>query len=123
MKTGVALTALCFLSVIFWHCERETFPIEKSGQNITLKNSNEYRLDLNISGDEEGATITEQAKHYLKSELQRDASTNWSIVYVYQPERDFTGIDSVEIETCTGGDGGDIPCTTELIKLKFQIEN
>ena len=123
MKNRVAAIVLILLSFVLWNCEKETLPSEKSGQTITLKNSNEYRLDLKISGDEEGATITEQAKHFSKSELLRNESTNWSVVYVYQPESNFTGIDSVEIETCTGGDGGEIPCSTELIKLKFQVED
>lgn len=53
---------------------------------ITIKNTKEYVHDFNISGDEEGATIKVQATHFKLSEIIRNESTNWSVVYHYQPE-------------------------------------
>ena len=114
---------LFFLGITVWQCEKDDpSELKEKILKITLKNTEVYQHDFIISGDEEGASIVMQAKHALRSEIIRYKSTNWSVVYVYQPKDNFTGIDSVEIETCTGGDGtAATPCNKEAVKLKFQI--
>lgn len=102
------------LGFLFFSCEDEN--IRELEDKINLKNSESFHYDLHISGDEEGATIIEQANHFEISELNRDETTNWSIVYTYKPEQGFSGSDSVTIETCTGGEG--VTCTN-LDTLKF----
>ena len=71
----------------------------------TISNTEEYRYDTGISGDEEGASIITEPEHSMVSELIRDASTNFSVVYRYVPDSTYTGEDRVVIETCTGGLG------------------
>ena len=87
---------------------------------ITLRSGEMFTYDLNISGDEEGAVIKLQAKHFELSDLIRDSSTNWSVVYRYAPENGYTGKDYVEIETCTGGEG--ISCSEiGIVSINFNI--
>jgi len=95
------------ISTVIISCEDEK--IEELNDAIQLKSSETFYYDFNISGDEEGATIIEQASHFEISELQRDESTNWSVVYRYKPEDTYLGKDTVSIETCTGGVG--LSCT------------
>ena len=51
---------------------------------VSLKNTEIYDNFL-VGGDEEGASIKVQALHYEKSELIRDKSTNFWVVYCYKP--------------------------------------
>ena len=118
-KSEILLLFVLF-TAIFWSCQKEeTFNPNNQGY-ITLKNTDNFIHDLKISGDEEGASINEQAIHYSISKIIRDESTGWSAVYQYKPESDFIGIDSVKIEINTGSDGsgqGNI----KLIEFFFQI--
>jgi len=66
------------------------------------------------------ATIITQAKHYQISELNRDSTNNWSVVYRYKPKTGFGGSDYVEIETCSGGQG--LSCENiEIMQINFKI--
>jgi hypothetical protein len=54
--------------------------------------------------------------------LIRDASTNWSVVYKYEPLPNYTGTDFVEIETCSGGES--TGCSSvETVRINFTITN
>lgn len=87
---------------------------------ILLDGGEEFSFDLDVSGDEEGARIIEQAKHYYRSEIVRDSSTDWRAIYFYVPAMDFSGEDYVEIETCNGGKG--ILCDEiNIVKFEFNI--
>lgn len=109
---------MVLMSVVIVSCEDEK--IEDLNDVIQLKSSETFFYDFNISGDEEGATIIEQAAHFEISELQRDESTNWSVIYRYKPEEDYLGKDTVAIETCTGGTG--LSCTDlDTIVFVFTI--
>lgn len=120
MRTIVKSTLILAIAFFFWQCNKTEEPILKESDVITIKNTNEYVHDFNISGDEEGAIIKVQALHFEVSEITRNAITNWSVVYTYKPTPGYVGKDSVEIETCTGGGG--IYCTEiEIVKLNFQI--
>ena len=123
MKT-LRIISLFLLSIAIIQCTKEKILEERSTSlEITLKNSEVYQYDFNISGDEEGAEIIMQAKHAAKSEIIRDVSTNWSVVYLYQPEMNFTGNDTVQIETCTGGDGTMNSCTSDTVQFLFRVKN
>jgi len=101
--------------LILWGCDEV---LEE--KPISLRSGELYTYDLNISGDEEGAVIKQQAVHYELSELVRDSSTNWSIVYKYIPKNEYQGADYVEIETCTGGEG--VKCSMiEIVSISFNI--
>ena len=111
----LSLFATCIVALTF--CKKEVITTEL---NITVKNSENYELDLEISGDEEGATIKTQAEHFQTSELIRDSSTNWSVVYKYEPLPDYTGTDFVEIETCTGG--ASTGCSDDgIVRINFTV--
>jgi hypothetical protein len=87
---------------------------------ISLDGGKEFSFNLNVSGDEEGARIIQQAKHYLRSEIVRDSSTEWRAVYFYVPAMDYSGVDYVEIETCNGGKG--ILCDEiSIIEFEFNV--
>tara|TARA_B110000211_G_scaffold218168_1_gene262703 strand:- start:1196 stop:1555 length:360 start_codon:yes stop_codon:yes gene_type:complete len=109
--------ATCILSLT--NCNKENGDRKV---NVTINNSDDYEIDLMISGDEEGATIQTQAQHFQKSELIRDSSTNWSVVYKYEPLQNYTGTDFVEIETCSGGKS--TGCyNVETVRINFTITN
>ena len=116
----VSFLAICILSLT--NCNKEETENIVSEIEVTINNSDDYEIDLMISGDEEGATIKTQAQHFQKSELIRDSSTNWSVVYRYKPVSNFTGMDFVEIETCTGGES--TGCSNvEIVRINFTITN
>ena len=50
---------------------------------LLLRESNYYHTF--VLGDEEGATIKVQSLHYEKSELIRNESTNFRVMYYYKP--------------------------------------
>jgi hypothetical protein len=89
---------------------------------VTLKNTDTYTYETGIGGDEDGAAVITQANHYKRSEIVRAASTNWEVVYVYEPEKDYRGEDYVEIETYQGSDGQSPPTKVEIIRFVFRIE-
>ncbi|HSH20321.1 MAG TPA: hypothetical protein VLA03_07695 [Draconibacterium sp.] len=114
------LLLLVLFTTIFWSCEKEETLEPNNQVYITLKNTDDFIHDLKISGDEEGATIKEQATHFSISKIIRNESTGWSVVYQYKPEPDFVGTDSVKIETNTGSDGSG-PGNINLTEFFFQI--
>lgn len=107
-------------SFIFLSCNEEEPDNVVDEIRITIANSETYVYDFMIFGDEEGATIKAQAHHFLISEIIRDATTNWRVVYQYKPHADFVGKDFVEIQTCTGGQG--TGCTDhEIVRISFTV--
>jgi len=116
----LSFIAICILSLT--NCNKEETENLVSEIDVTINNSDDYEIDLMISGDEEGATIKTQAQHFQKSELIRDSSTNWSVVYQYEPLPNYTGMDFVEIETCTGGES--TGCSNfDIVRINFNITN
>lgn len=117
--SGILLLSI-FSIAFFGSCEKEEIIEINNPAYFTIKNIDDFTYDFNISGDEEGASIKLQASHFVISEIVRNESTSWSVVYHYKPEPGFIGTDSVKIETYTGSDGANIG-NTELIQLYFQI--
>ena len=116
----LSFIAICLLSLT--NCNKEEIENVVSKVDVTINNFDDYELDLMFSGDEEGATIQTQAQHFQKSELIRDSSTNWSVVYKYEPLPNYTGTDFVEIETCSGGES--TGCSNvETVRINFTITN
>ena len=116
----LSFIAICILSIT--NCNKEEMENVDREVDMTINNSDDYEIDLMISGDEEGATIQTQAQHFQKSELIRDSSTNWSVVYKYEPLPNYAGMDFVEIETCTGGES--TGCSNvEIVRINFNITN
>jgi hypothetical protein len=89
---------------------------------VSLRNSETYQYPT-VSGDEEGARISTQARHYSISEIRRDAVTNWAATYVYQPAFGFVGTDSVALEILTGSDGTSPPIEIKQVVIGFTVHN
>jgi len=87
-------------------------------EEIVIKNTESYYRNL-VGGDEEGASIKVQALHYEKSELIRDNSTNFILVYHYKPKNDFVGTDCVVIDVTHNNTGLDPK--THTVKINFVI--
>jgi hypothetical protein len=90
--------------------------------SVSLKNTETYEYRT-VGGDEEGARISTQARHYSISEIRRDAATNWYAVYVYQPAAGFVGEDHAEVEVMTGSDGASAPTNIKRVVFRFSIHN
>ena len=107
--------AILFVILVFMGaCTKDEVSKEIDPEVFTVKNTEDFSFDFEISGDEEGATIIVQAEHAEISEIKRDESTNWSVVYHYKPIENFVGTDSVRIELCTSGDGTTCGETTQI---------
>jgi hypothetical protein len=107
--------ALIVISYLMIACESH------SNHEILLESGELFSYDLNVYGDEEGAKITEQAKHYSQSEIIRDSSTGWGAYYYYKSVTGYSGPDHVTIETCTGGKGTGCDKISTIL-FEFQIE-
>jgi len=119
MKT-LKILILSLITLLYFSCSEDDTNVKNDELTVTISNTEVYEYDFKISGDEEGATILTQAKHYQVSEIIRDANTNWSIVYQYIPQVGFIGEDYVEIQTCTGGQGEG--CTDlHTMRIKFTV--
>jgi hypothetical protein len=88
--------------------------------SVSLKNTETYQYPT-VGGDEEGAGITTQAKHYSISEIRRNAETNWVATYVYQPAAGFVGSDDAEIEIVSGSDGASPPTNIRRVAFRFAV--
>lgn len=121
MKIILNVFFMLFLVSLLGSCKEEDNTSPDRIVEVTLKNTEEYSYDLMLSGDEEGAVIKTQAQHFERSELIRNESTAWSLVYHYKAIPNYTGADYVEIETCTGSDGGSACAARKLIKISFTI--
>lgn len=89
---------------------------------VSLANAETYTYPT-VSGDEEGAGIAVQAKHFTVSEMRRGPATNWVATYVYQPATGFVGTDRAEIEIWTGSDGASPPTNMRRVVFVFEVHN
>jgi hypothetical protein len=87
---------------------------------VSLSNAATYQYPT-VGGDEEGARIITQAKHYRVSEIRRNEATNWIATYVYQPTDGFVGSEYVEIEILAGSDGASPPTKTKRVGFYIDI--
>lgn len=103
------------------HIQGCSNPTEVETVRVSLKNTETYSYPT-VSGDEEGARISIQAKHYSISEIRRDAETNWVAMYFYRPAPGFVGTDYVEVELRTGSDGAS-PSKVSRVVFRFVIHD
>ena len=114
---------ICFSTIIqLYSCKdnNSVSPISEDDINVSLKNYETYEYPT-VSGDEEGAIIKTQAKHFEISEIKRNAGTNYVAVYIYKSKLDYVGNDFVEIETRKGSDGASPPTEIKTIKINFIV--
>ena len=90
--------------------------------NVALRNTETFQYPT-VGGDEEGTLISTQAQHYRVSEIQRDASTNWVCVYVYQPEIGYVGTDYAELEIHTNNVGSPEYARVSKVGMSFTVTN
>ena len=116
------LAVFPFLLAIVVHLQgcRGSNPVETI--NVSLKNTEVFQYPT-VEGDEDGARISIQAKHYRTSEIRRNAETNWVGVYVYQPAVGFVGSDDVDIEVLAGSDGASLPSNAKKVVFHFDIHD
>jgi hypothetical protein len=102
-------------------CEDSSIITDEDSIDIQLSMNQNYEYNTLIGGDEEGASISIQAKHFEMSEILRDSTTNYMAIYRYKPALDYVGTDRVEIKTSTGSDGASPPTHIEYITINFTI--
>ena len=112
----------CSLLLFTFGCNTSTdSPVPDDTIPITLKNTEFYEYNTGIIGDEDGASIIVQAKHFDVSDIIRNGETNWEAIYKYKPKSGFFGTDYVELKLSTGSDGASPPTNIEIIKIKFIV--
>lgn len=115
------LTLLISLVLANISCKKEEFPIDKDTIQVKIKNTDTYSYSTGISGDEEGAGIKRQAYHFEISELRRNQSTNFEVIYYYKPVPNFTGKDYIELETHQDSDGESPSGIINTIKILINV--
>ena len=116
-RTMVAVGALLLLGVCLQSCGDASSP---EIINVSLAGAETYQYPA-VGGDEDGARVSTQARHYTISEIRRDAETNWVATFVYQPITGFAGSDQAEIEIMTGSDGAGAPGNVKRVVFHFDI--
>lgn len=89
---------------------------------VTLSDTQTYEYSIAI-GDEEGASIYQQANHFSTSEIVNGASTNWIPTYIYRSQGGYTGTDKVILAIETGSDGASPNSHIEYVTINFVIHD
>jgi hypothetical protein len=89
---------------------------------VSLLNTETYQQRW-VVGDEEGAAVSTQARHYRISEVRRDSTTNWDAVYFYQPAAGFVGSDFAAIRVYRGSDGAGPSTDIQEVRFYFSVAN
>lgn len=118
-RTFAALCALVLLLTSVQGCLDQS---SIQAVSVSMKNTETYKYPT-VGGDEDGARIATQAKHYSFSEIRRNAETDFVATYVYQPTPGFVGADYAEIEILTGSDGASEPTNIKKVAFQFIIED
>jgi hypothetical protein len=122
IKYAIFILASIIFTFQFISCSDDKSNSEFPSRELTvdLKNSDTYTYPT-VGGDEEGAEIIVQAKHYEISEIVRNSETNYVAVYTYKPKSDYVGPDYAEIQIETGSDGASEPTEIEIVKFHFNV--
>ena len=90
---------------------------------ITVKQHTYFDYKTGISGDEQGVKFVAFAKHAKYSNILRDKTTGFEVIYRYRSKRDYVGKDSVELEYSDHqpGSGPDDPGTTTKTRQVINI--
>jgi hypothetical protein len=121
MRFAIRVTLVGLLPVVF-QTQGCKDPSAVETIQVSLTNSQPYQYPT-VSGDEDGARISIQPKHFIISEIRRNAETNWVATFVYQPTAGFVGSDYAEIEIVTGSDGASPPRNVKRVVFHFDIHN
>lgn len=118
----IILVFLSSLLILTLSCDNnQDSNSDVSAITVPLNKAETYEYRTGIGGDEEGASIILQAKHFEISDIIRNGDTQFEAVYRYRPEPSFSGTDYVEIQLSTGSDGASSPTNVKIVKIKFLI--
>ena len=107
--------------LLVFACKKEPVSPPPTELYVVLESGEEFSYDL-LTGDEEGGEITIQASNFERSEIVRDATTNYSAVYYYMPVEGYVGTDFVQIERTSAEIGsGDTSEETSVIRINLTI--
>ena len=105
MKTTLVIITMMML-IASMGCKKETNPQKISEKIISvslMKSDTLYKYSFGYFGTEEGISIIKQARHSAVSTI---INQPWEErFFQYQPLNNFTGLDTVVIETAKGSDG------------------
>ena len=88
--------------------------------SASVRSGGTFQRDLAF-GDEDGAVIIEQARHYSISEIRQDASTQWAARYIYQPAPGFIGDDRVALDVRTGASSALEPGRVRRVTIRISV--
>lgn len=126
-KLFCTLTLLIGLATLFSSCKKDSdgpgcdLPVPNE-INVKISANETYLFDLGIFGDEEGASISNQATHHSVSIVERETNTG-KVVYKYTPASNFVGTDEVQIKSERGSDGASPNTNIIYTTIKFIIIN
>jgi hypothetical protein len=115
MKNVIKILLILLITMSAVNCSKNddnSYPVRD--KDVTLAQNDSVRVDLGIYSIEGGIEITQQARHYEKSELINND-------YFYIPLTDFTGEDQVEI-SIYGSTGGDNLNPIGLLRITLIVE-
>jgi len=122
MKQFLSATAFV-MCLLFTLGSCKIYDCGPSGDNTlyeTIHANETYTYDLGSFGREEGASIIRQAEHYRVSRVYRQHDGS-SMIYEYKPERDYLGVDEVEIHSERGSDGASQSDEIVNTTIRFRI--
>ncbi|PAU95530.1 hypothetical protein CK503_00245 [Aliifodinibius salipaludis] len=113
------LLSIPIVLLFLFSCNNTTDPhISKEIKKVSIKSSEVFEYQTDISGDEELVTITKQPDHYKMSRIVRNSR---EAVYKYQSKNGFKGTAHIELKLETGANGADSNPNIELIKSEITV--
>lgn len=120
-KTILILIFVFGISILNQSCKNDSsLNSTKNTIYVTINTDDTYEYDLGYFGDEEGAYISKQAKHFQVIEIERIIASG-KVIYTYQPIENYVGIDEVEIKSERGSDGATPNDDIITTLIKFTI--
>ena len=121
---AVMRTLLLAALVLVIACEDQEDQADQSSTvDAEIKNTEIYEYHTGMGGDEQGASITQQARHYSISEIVRDASTNYEPVYRYKSAPGFVGTEEVKLTLSEYIIGATIELEATEITISITVTN
>ena len=124
MKRFILYSTVIFcLFTLMQSCRKDNSSIQNSKTiKVTIKANEHYNYDLGTFGDEEGASINQQAIHYDVSFIERGLNTA-KATYKYTPRLGYVGTDKVELKSERGSDGASPNDKIILTTIEFTISD
>lgn len=88
--------------------------------NVVINNNGTYKFVVTVAGEGD-AVIVKQASDYEISEFKKDTVT-FNGIYTFKPQKDFVGVEEVELEKHTYSYDSEPSIKKERIKLTITVE-